>query len=116
MLLNHDQVNFFFQYERYSIQLEIVKLKNSRNHGVYSTGGYPGSGSMTLLGVSYSFPDGRQVPHRVTTRSMLPVTIYTPVWRDTKQGAEFLFQEKKRNDKLKTQTHRTLAPADLEDE
>ena len=43
----------------------------------------------------YSFSDGRQVPHSVTTRSMLPVTIYTPVWRDTKQGAEFLFQEKK---------------------
>lgn len=64
----------------------------------------------------YSFPNGRQVPHRVTARSMLPVTIYTPVWRDTMQGAEFLFQEKKRNDKLKTQTHRTLAPADLEDE
>ena len=63
----------------------------------------------------YSFPDGRQVPHRVTTRSMLPVTTYTPVWRDTKQGAEFLFQEKKSHDKLKPQTHRTLAPADLED-
>ena len=57
----------------------------------------------------YSFPDGRQVPHRVTTRSMLPVTIYT------KQGAEFLFQEKKRHDKLKPQTYRTLAMADLED-
>ena len=53
---------------------------------------------------------------RVIIGSMLPVTIYTPVWRDTKQGAEFLFQEKKRNDKLKPQTHRTLALADLEGE
>ena len=34
-LLSHYQVNFFFQYEWHSIQLENVELKYNRNHGVH---------------------------------------------------------------------------------
>ena len=35
VLLSHYQVNFFFQYEWHSIQLENVELKYNRNHGVH---------------------------------------------------------------------------------
>ena len=115
MLLNHDQVNFFFQYERYSIQLEIVKLKNSRNHGVYSTGGYPGSGSMTLLGVSLLVPEWEASPSQgYRPQYVAGNHLYTCV-KGYKARSRVSFQEKKRHDKLKPQTHRTLAPADLEE-
>ena len=116
VLLNHDQVNFFFQYERYSIQLENVKLKNSRNHGIYSTRDYPGSGSMTLLGVSLlvlgweASPSQGYHPQYVAGNHL-----YTCVKGYKARSRVSFSGKKKRHDKLKPQTHRTFAPADLEE-